>query len=37
MLRDVEAWMAEKDYKTIADFRGKVSQLNCYVRLLLSQ
>jgi dihydroorotate dehydrogenase (fumarate) len=47
MLRDIEAWMAEKDYQTIADFRGKVSQINCddpfaferaqYVRLLLSQ
>jgi dihydroorotate dehydrogenase (fumarate) len=47
MLRDIEAWMAEKDYQNIADFRGKVSQLNCddpfaferaqYVRLLLSQ
>jgi dihydroorotate dehydrogenase (fumarate) len=47
LLRDIEAWMAEKDYATIDDFRGKVSQINCddpfaferaqYVRLLLSQ
>jgi dihydroorotate dehydrogenase (fumarate) len=47
MLRDIEAWMAEKGYDTIDDFRGKVSQQNCddpfaferaqYVRLLLSQ
>jgi dihydroorotate dehydrogenase (fumarate) len=47
MLRDIEAWMAEKNYATIDEFRGKVSQINCddpfaferaqYVRLLLSQ
>ena len=47
ILRDIEAWMAEKGYNTIDDFRGKVSQKNCddlfaferaqYVRLLLSQ
>lgn len=47
MLRDMEAWMAEKRYGSLADFRGKVSQKNCedplaferaqYVRLLLSQ
>ncbi len=47
ILRDIEAWMAEKGYDTLDDFRGKVSQKNCddpfaferaqYVRLLLSQ
>lgn len=47
MLRDVEAWMGEKEYDTIDEFRGKVSQKNCedpfaferaqYVQLLLSQ
>lgn len=47
ILRDIEAWMAEKGYETLEDFRGKVSQKNCddpfaferaqYVRLLLSQ
>jgi dihydroorotate dehydrogenase (fumarate) len=47
MLRDVEAWMAEKGYDTLAEFRGKVSQKQCedpfgferaqYVQLLLSQ
>ncbi|MBI1882184.1 MAG: dihydroorotate dehydrogenase-like protein [Chloroflexi bacterium] len=47
ILRDIEAWMAEKGYDTIDDFRGNVSQKNCddpfaferaqYVRLLLSQ
>lgn len=47
ILRDIEAWMAEKGYDTLEDFRGKVSQKNCddpfaferaqYVRLLLSQ
>ena len=47
ILRDIEGWMAEKDYDTLDDFRGRVSQKNCddpfvferaqYVRLLLSQ
>lgn len=47
MLRDLEAWMAEKGYETLDDFRGKLSQRNCddpfaferaqYVNLLLSQ
>lgn len=47
MLRDLEAWMAEKGYKTLADFRGDLSQKNSpdpfaferaqYVNLLLSQ
>ncbi len=47
MLRDIEAWMAEKGYDSIDEFRGRVSQKNCddpfaferaqYVRLLLSQ
>jgi dihydroorotate dehydrogenase (fumarate) len=47
ILRDMEAWMAEKGYETLDDFRGKVSQQNCedpfayeraqYVKLLLSK
>lgn len=47
ILRDLEAWMAEKGYDKLDDFRGTVSQKNCddpfaferaqYVRLLLSQ
>jgi dihydroorotate dehydrogenase (fumarate) len=47
ILRDIEAWMAEKGYNSLDDFRGKVSQKNCddpfaferaqYVRFLLSQ
>jgi dihydroorotate dehydrogenase (fumarate) len=47
MLRDVEAWMAEKGYDSIDEFRGKVSQRNIedpfgferaqYVKLILSQ
>lgn len=47
MLRDIEAWMDEKGYETLDDFRGKVSQQNVdymfayeraqYVNLLLSQ
>lgn len=47
ILRDIEAWMAEKGYHSLDDFRGKVSQKNCddpfaferaqYVRFLLSQ
>lgn len=47
MLRDLDAWMAEKGYESLAEFRGKVSQKNCedpyaferaqYVNLLLSQ
>jgi dihydroorotate dehydrogenase (fumarate) len=47
ILRDMEAWMAEKGYETLDEFRGKVSQKNCedpfaferaqYVKLLLNQ
>lgn len=47
ILRDMEAWMAERGYETLDDFRGKVSQQNVadpfaferaqYVRLLLAQ
>jgi dihydroorotate dehydrogenase (fumarate) len=47
MLRELEAWMGEKGYESLADFRGKMSQKNCddpfaferaqYVNLLLSQ
>jgi len=47
MLRDIEAWMGEKGYDSLDDFRGKMSQKNCddpfaferaqYVNLLLSQ
>ena len=47
MLQDMEAWMAEKGYESLDEFRGKVSQKNCedplaferaqYVNLLLSQ
>ncbi len=47
ILRDMEAWMAEKGYETLDDFRGNVSQEKCedpfaferaqYVRLILSQ
>lgn len=47
MLRDIEAWMDEKGYDTIDEFRGKLSQKNYadpfaferaqYVNLLLSQ
>ena len=28
MLRDIEAWMDKKGYKTLADFRGKLSRKN---------
>lgn len=47
MLRELEAWMAEKGFDSIDEFRGKVSQKNSddpfaferaqYVNLLLSQ
>ncbi len=47
MLRELEAWMDEKGYESLDDFRGKLSQKNCddpfaferaqYVNLLLSQ
>ena len=47
MLRELEAWMDEKAYESLDDFRGKLSQKNCddpfaferaqYVNLLLSQ
>jgi len=47
MLRDLEAWMGEKGYDALAEFRGNLSQKNCddpfaferaqYVNLLLSQ
>jgi len=47
MLRQLEAWMEERDYASLADFRGKLSQKNVtdpfgfervqYVRLLMSQ
>jgi dihydroorotate dehydrogenase (fumarate) len=47
MLRDIEAWMGERGYDSLDDFRGKMSQKNCddpfaferaqYVNLLLSQ
>ncbi len=47
MLRDLEAWMAEKGYDDLDEFRGKLSQKNYpdrfaferaqYVNLLLSQ
>lgn len=47
MLRQLEGWMTEKGYASIADFRGKLSQKEAadpfayeraqYVRLLLSQ
>ena len=46
MTRDLEGWMAAKGYKTLADFRGKLSQRNVsdpwaytraqYVRLLMN-
>jgi len=29
MLLDVQNWMAEKGYNSLADFRGKLSQKNC--------
>lgn len=47
MLIQMQGWMEEHGYQSIADFRGNVSQKNCddpfaferaqYVRLLLSQ
>jgi dihydroorotate dehydrogenase (fumarate) len=47
MLRQLEGWMDEKGYKTLDDFRGKLSQKQAldpfiferaqYVKLLLSQ
>jgi dihydroorotate dehydrogenase (fumarate) len=47
ILRDIEAWMAEKGYESLDEFRGKVSQKQVtdpfaferaqYVNLLLSQ
>jgi dihydroorotate dehydrogenase (fumarate) len=47
MLRQLEAWMTEKGYGSVADFRGKLSQRNAadpfaferaqYVRLLRAQ
>jgi dihydroorotate dehydrogenase (fumarate) len=47
MLREMEAWMDERHYATLDEFRGKVSQKNCpdpfaferaqYVKLLMSQ
>ena len=47
MLRDIEAWMGERGYHSLDDFRGKMSQKNCddpfaferaqYVNLLLGQ
>ncbi len=47
ILRDMEAWMGEKGYDSVDEFRGKVSQENCeapfaferaqYVKLLLDQ
>ena len=47
MLREIEAWMDEKDYHTLDDFRGKLSQREVedpftferaqYVKLLRSQ
>jgi dihydroorotate dehydrogenase (fumarate) len=29
MLRELEAWMDEKGYESLDDFRGKLSQKNC--------
>jgi dihydroorotate dehydrogenase (fumarate) len=47
MLLDIQNWMDEKGYESVAEFRGKVSQKNCddpfafersqYVKLLTSQ
>jgi dihydroorotate dehydrogenase (fumarate) len=47
MLQEMEQWMAEKGYQSLADFRAKVSQQNIpnpaaferaqYLKLIFSQ
>ncbi|MFN8453842.1 MAG: dihydroorotate dehydrogenase-like protein [Anaerolineae bacterium] len=47
LLQELESWMSGKSYRSLSDFRGKLSQQNCddpaaferahYVKLILSQ